>query len=222
VVVPVNATDLVARLRRLDTCAVSDALDTLGLGGATVGIRPLWPVRRVTVGVVRTVTAGPAATSGPAAHIAAGAIDAAEAGDVLVIANSARTDVSCWGGILTVAARRRGIAGVVIDGACRDIAESEALELPVYGRAVVPVSARGRIVQLATGEPVEFAGVTVHQGDLVVADRNGVAFVRPADAASVVDLAERIVEREKAMAEQVGSGSPVTAVMHDTKFPQRA
>ena len=90
-------------------------------------------------------------------------------------------DVSCWGGILTLAARRRGIGGVVIDGACRDIAESQELGFPVYGRAVVPVSARGRIVQLAMDEPVEFAGTTVHPGDAVLADRNGVVFVRAAD-----------------------------------------
>jgi regulator of RNase E activity RraA len=66
---------------------------------------------------------------------------------------------------------------VIIDGACRDIAESEEQGFPVFGRAVVPVSARGRIVQLAMDEPVEFAGVTVRPGCAVLADRNGVVFV---------------------------------------------
>lgn len=212
-------TDLLERLARLDTCAVSDALDSLGLPGATTGVRPLWPAKRTVVGVVRTVTAGQKTDGGPAAHIAAGAIDVADAGDVIVVANGGRLDVSCWGGILTRAARLRGIAGVVIDGACRDIGEGQQLDFPVFGRAVVPVSARGRIVQLASGEPIKFAGVRVEQGDLVVADSNGVVFV-PADrAAEIIAFAERVAAREELMVAAVLGGEPVSAVMHDTQFP---
>ena len=207
------------RLRRMDTCAVSDALDTLGLPGATTGVRPLWDVRRPVVGRARTVTAGPRESGRPAQHIAAAAIEAAGAGDVLVIANGGRVDVSCFGGILTLAATRQGIGGVVIDGACRDIAESEEHGFPVFGRAVVPVSARGRIVQLAMEEPVPFAGITVQPGDVVLADRNGVVFVPAQEAGRVVTLAERIAAREEGMAAAVRGGQPVTEVMHDSKFP---
>jgi regulator of RNase E activity RraA len=89
----------------------------------------------------------------------------------------------------------------------------------VFGRAVVPVSARGRIVQLAMDEPVEFAGVTVHPGDFVLADANGVVFVPAAELDRVVALAERIVAREQGMADAVRDGQPVTEVMHDSKFP---
>lgn len=211
--------DLLDRLRRLDSCAVSDALDTLGLTGATTGVGPLWPVRETVVGRARTVTAGPPESGRPAQHIAAAAIEAAGDGDVVVIANGARVDVSCWGGILTLAADRQGIGGVVIDGACRDIAESEDLGFPVFGRAVVPVSARGRIVQLAMEEPVPFAGTTVHPGDLVLADRNGVVFVPQQELTRVLDLAERIAAREEGMSGAVRSGQPVTEVMHDSRFP---
>jgi regulator of RNase E activity RraA len=207
------------RLRRLDTCAVSDALDTLGLPGATTGLRPLWSVPGPVAGRVRTVLAGPRESGRPAQHIAAAAIEAAEAGDVLLIANDGRVDVSCWGGILTLAAGARGLGGVVVDGAMRDIAECEEHAFPVFGRAVVPVSARGRIVQLAMGEPVRVAGTTVHEGDLVLADRNGVVFVPAADVDRVLGLAERIVAREDAMAAAVRDGQPVTEVMHDSRFP---
>jgi regulator of RNase E activity RraA len=210
--------DPLARLRLLDSCAVSDALDTLGLPGAITGVRPLWDVRTVVAGRARTVTAGRRRDDRPAQHIAAAAIEAAASGDVLVIANEGRLDVSCFGGILTLAARRRGIEGIVIDGACRDIAESEEAGFPVFGRAVVPVSARGRIVQLAMEEPVPFAGVTVRPGDFVIADRNGVVFVPAAEVEPVLHLAERIVAREAAMAEAVRAGDPVTGVMHDSRF----
>jgi regulator of RNase E activity RraA len=210
---------LVERLRAVDACAVSDALDTLGLPGAVTGLGPLWPVDRVVAGVARTVQAGPRQADRPSAHIATAAVEAAQPGDVLVIANGGRTDVSCWGGILTVAARLREIGGVVIDGACRDIAESHERDFPVFGRAVVPVSARGRIVQLDMAVPVDVAGVTVAPGDLVIADRSGVAFVPRDRAKDVLALAERIVAREAAMAEAVRAGRPVGEVMHDSKFP---
>lgn len=210
---------LLERLRALDSCAISDALDTLGLPGAVTGIGPLWPVDRVVAGVASTVQAGPRQADGPAAHIATAAVEAAAPGDVLVIANDGRTDVSCWGGILTVAARLREIGGVVIDGACRDINESHEQDFPVFGRAVVPVSARGRIVQLDMAVPVEIGGVTVRPGDLVLADRNGVVFVANDRASDVLRLAERIVAREAAMADAVRAGRPVGEVMHDSRFP---
>ncbi|WP_407933037.1 RraA family protein [Herbiconiux daphne] len=211
--------EAIRRLGRLDACAVSDALDTLELPGATTGIRALWAAPERVVGRARTVTAGRRQSDGPADHIAASAIDAAGVGDVLVIANGGRLDVSCFGGLLTLAASTRGLAGVVIDGACRDIAESEELEFPVFGRAVVPVSARGRVVQIAMGEPVFFADVTVTQGDYVIADSNGVVFVPASRIDDVLELAERIVEREAGMAEAVRAGQPVAEVMHDSRFP---
>src|ERR1700739_3764484 len=202
------------RLRALDTCAVSDALDTLNLAGATTGIRPLWAVTEPVAGRVLTVQAAPRQSGKPAQHIAAAAIEAAEPGDVLVIANDGRIDVSCWGGILTLAASSKGIGGVVIAAACRDITESAEQGFPVFGRAVVPVSARGRIVQLAMDEPVEFAGVTVRPGGAVLAAGTGVVCVPAAELDRVVALAERIVARENAMADAVRSGHPVTEVMH--------
>ena len=110
-------------------------------------------------------------------------------------------------------------AGVVIDGACRDIAESEDQAFPVFGRAVVPVSARGRIVQLAMDQPVSVADATVESGDLVLADRNGVVFVSAAQIEPVLAMAEKIVAREAAMADAVTDGQAVSEVMHDSRFP---
>jgi regulator of RNase E activity RraA len=215
-----NHAGIVSRLAALDACAVSDALDTLGLPGAVVGIRPLWPVERVVTGRVRTIQAGPKTESAGGQHIASPLIAAADDGDVVVIANGGREDVSCWGGILAAAAVRRGIAAVVIDGACRDIAESDELDLPIFGRSVVPVSARGRIVQTAMDVEVEVAGVAVTSGDYVVADRSGVVFVPGAAAARVLELAERIAAREDAMTEAVRNGESIADVMHDSHFPR--
>jgi regulator of RNase E activity RraA len=108
----------------------------------------------------------------------------------------------------------------VIDGACRDIAESDALDLPIFGRAVVPVSARGRIVQTAMDVAIEFAGVAVRSGDYVVADRSGVVFVPRGEAERAAGLAERIAAREAAMVEAVRNGESIVEVMHDSRFPK--
>lgn len=209
--------DLVERLARLDTCAVSDALDHLGLAGATIGLRPLWPCQRIA-GRVVTVKVGPAEGAGPAPHLATPAIEAARAGDVIVIDNGGRTDVSSWGDILSNACVAKGLAGVVIDGACRDIDGSRDAGFPVYGRAVVPVTARGRIVQRSFNEPIAVAGVAVRPGDLLIADGSGVVFVDQSRVEEVVATAERLSARESAMIAAVRGGRSVVEVMHDRSF----
>ncbi|WP_309128267.1 4-carboxy-4-hydroxy-2-oxoadipate aldolase/oxaloacetate decarboxylase [Microbacterium sp.] len=214
-----SPSEIVAALGMLDSCAVSDALDTLGLPGAVTVLRPMWPAGRTVAGRVRTVTAAPKAAAGPATHIATPLVAIAEPDDVVVIDNHGRIDVSCWGGLLAEAAVQRGIAGVIVDGACRDVQESEALALPVFARQAVPVSARGRIVQQAMDERIQVAGVSVASHDYVIADVNGVVFVAADQAERVIALAQRIADREARMAEAVRSGRDVSEVMHDSQFP---
>src|SRR5258706_8538500 len=133
--------DLVARLAKLDTCAASDALDRLGLRGATIGIRPVWHCPKIA-GRAVTVKIKPAGLEKSKVHLGTPAIEAAQAGDVLVVDNGGRPDVSAWGGLLSLASKLKGLSGVVIDGACRDVDESREVGFPVYARAVVPVTAR--------------------------------------------------------------------------------
>ncbi|MCX5563529.1 RraA family protein [Streptomyces sp. NBC_00038] len=206
------------QLRELDACAVSDALDSLGLPGAVIGIAPMWAAPGVTVGRVRTVKAVPVGTDGPTTHIASPLVAVAGAGDVVVVDNGGRTDVSCWGGLLAEAATVRGVTGVIVDGACRDVQECEQLGLPLFARAAVPVSARGRIVQQAMDVPVLIGGVTVEPGDWLVADRNGLAFIPRSRLDDVVAAGLRIVRRERLMGKAVRAGRSVVDVMHDSQF----
>jgi regulator of RNase E activity RraA len=207
------------RLRKLDSCAVSDALDTLGLPGAVTALAPMWPADRILAGRARTVKAGPKTAAGPATHIASPLVAVGEPGDVIVIDNDGRTDVSCWGGLLAEAAVRNGVVGVIVDGALRDVPDCANLGLPLFARAAVPVSARGRIVQEEMDIPVRVAGVRVCPGDVVIADRNGVVFVPAAQLPAVLDLAERIAAREQAMAKAVRAGRSIVDVIHDSQFP---
>lgn len=212
-------TTIPERLRALDSCAISDALDALGFAGAVVGLRGITLPDAAISGRVRTVQAAPRSADGPQAHIAAALVDEAEPGDVVVIANEGRIDVSCWGGLLGAAAVRRGITGVIVDGAFRDIQENAELGLPVFARAAVAVSARGRIVQQSMDDRITVEGVDVDSGDWVIADRSGMAFIRGLDVERVIAFAEKVVARERDMLQAVSEGRSVADVMHDSKFP---
>lgn len=85
------------------------------------------------------------------AHILTDAIAEAGAENVMVVANDGRVDVSCWGGIVSVGAMR-SIRGVVTDGACRDVDQARNLGFPVFARAQVPVTARGRRPEAVPGD----------------------------------------------------------------------
>jgi 4-hydroxy-4-methyl-2-oxoglutarate aldolase len=205
------------RLARLDTNTVSDALDFLGLPGATVGLRPLWACPRI-VGRASTIQLGPKRDAAPTVHLISPVIAQVETDDrVLVIAGGV-DGISCWGDILANAAQVKRVRGSVIDGMSRDIEGSESIGYPVFGRGVTMVSARNRVVQIDAGRPVTMAGTTVQQDDYVIADRCGTVFVSAARIEEVLDLAERIARRQDGMVAAVRAGRSVEDVMHDKEF----
>jgi regulator of RNase E activity RraA len=209
---------LLERLRALDTCAVSDALDYLHRSGATIGVCPMHPACGKIAGYARTVEVvdAPAAPAGK--HLATRTVAAAGRGDVVVIANQGRVSVSCWGDILTVAAQVNRIEGTVIDGACRDVDAVAEAGYPLWARAAVPVTARGRIAERGSNVPVLFGGVLVHGGDLVLADGSGVVFLPADGAGEIIAVAERLTVRQRAMAAAIRAGESVVEVMADAKF----
>jgi regulator of RNase E activity RraA len=202
-----------ARLARLDTCGVSDAMDRLGLTGAVQGLRPMWPCPRIAgqVITVRLRRAEPGDHS--PRHLGTAAIEAGGPGQVIVIEHHDREDAAGWGGILSLAARLKGIEGVIVDGTARDIDDSRDAQFPVYARAATPMTARGRIVEASMGEPIRVGDLHVASGDYVIADWSGAVFL-PADRAEeVVSTAEGLMAREAAMAEAVRAGKSVVDVM---------
>lgn len=202
----------VERLRQLDTCAVSDAQDKLGIKGTVIGILPLYETERIAGRVVtfKLKTKGNETTT---RHLGTSAVEASDPGDIIVCDHRGRTDVAGWGGILSTAAKTRGIAGVIIDGASRDVDEAKGLGLPLFARAAVPLTARGRIVEESTNEPIEIGGVSLAPGDYVIADNSGIVVVPQDRVAEVVPEAESIVAREQAMARDVMNGKSVVEVM---------
>lgn len=146
-------------------------------------------------------------------HLCTAAIGAAGPLDVIVIEQRTGIDAAGWGGILSLAAKVRGVAGVIVEGPVRDIDESERLGFSVFARSLTSHTARGRIVEVGWNVPIAVGDVTVSPGDYVLADGSAVVFVRADDLAGVLDAAEAIAAREAAMAHAVQAGKPVADVM---------
>jgi regulator of RNase E activity RraA len=203
----------VRRLRRLDCCAVSDALDQLNGGGVVSGLLHRSGAARIA-GRAVTVRLGIGdPPPGPKRHLGCTAIENSGANDVLVIEQRSGIDCGSWGGLLSLAAKRRGIAGVIADGPVRDVDEALALDFSIFSRALTARTARGRIVELGTGVPVTIGEARVRSGDFVIADRSGVAFISAETISRVLEAAERIAARESLMSQAILAGSPVSEVM---------
>ncbi|HTN72949.1 MAG TPA: RraA family protein [Methylomirabilota bacterium] len=207
-----NREPIIERLAKLDTCAVSDGMDRLGLKGATYGVRPMWPCPKI-VGRAVTMKIKPVGLEKPKQHLGTGPIVAANPGDVIVVDNGGRPDSSCWGGLLSLAAKTKGISGIVIDGACRDIDESREVGFPVYARAVIPMTARNRVMQESFNQEIQFAGAQVHPGDLIIADGSGVVVIPRSREEEVVKEAEAVAATEARMAEGIRQGLSVLEVL---------
>lgn len=202
---------VVDRLTKLDTCAVSDAIDSLGINGVALGMRQLTVPKKI-VGKVVTVKLVPFTNQVSKRHLGTAAIEAASTGDVIVIQHGL-DNVAGWGGNLAIAASEKGISGVIVDGAARDIDEMRSIDFPVYARAAVPLTARGRIVEESFNEKIVVAGVEVNPGDYVIADGSGIVFIPNEQVEEVLSIAERIVAKEAMMAKAIREGMPVSSVM---------
>lgn len=209
---PPPTAEFAARLGRLDSCAVSDALDARGLAAVADGISPITGPARVS-GRVVTVLLGPPAGATSHRHLCTAAVRAANPGDVIVVAHQGRLDCAGWGGNLSRAAVYSGVAAVVVDGAVRDVDESREVGFAVFATGATPRTARGRTVEYSWNEPVTIGGINVNPGDWVVADSTGVVFLPAGQAEDIVATAERIAAKEAMMAAAIAAGTPIDEVM---------
>ncbi len=203
---------LASRLGKLDSGAISDAMDSLGKKGVALGIGPV-SVNKKVFGQIVTVKLGKDGPRSSRRHLGTAAIDSAKPGDVIVVANEGRLNVAAWGGILSAAAQAKGVAGVIVDGACRDLDDAFDLGFPIFARGCVPITARRRVEEVSFGTAVSIAELDVSPGDYVIADRSGVVFVPSGDAQQVITLAEEIAAREVEMSQRVRAGESVAKVM---------
>ena len=204
--------------------AVSDAADVVGLGAVCMdsGIRPVSTNKRV-VGFARTAKIARAAANHPydEEQVVTFMTLASRANqyDVMVIDMAGATDCSGWGQIVTRIAVNQGAVGTIVDGTVRDMADVDTLDFPVFARGRHPGTLRGRLNVEWIGESVKCGGVTVHHGDLIIGDGDGVVVI-PQDRMEEVAVAtEEIVAADLWWEERLKEGKDPHELQKEKPIP---
>ena len=206
----------VERAAKLDTTSISDALDRLGIAGQCLNIKPLDHRFRLT-GRAFTILYGPAGT--PPGTVG-DYIDDVPAGSVVVLDNGGRENATVWGDILTWVSHKRGIAGTVIDGACRDTHLSRELAYPIYSRSYSMRTGKDRVQVEAMNGPVNIGDARVEPGDLLRGDADGVLVIPRAHEDAVLAAAEEIDAVEQQIRAAVNEGRSLTEARKQLGYHQ--
>jgi len=206
----------VQRAAKLDTTALSDALDRLGISGQCLGIKPL-DYRFRLAGRAFTILYGPASV--PPGTVG-DFIDDVPKGSVIVIDNGGRENATVWGDILTMVAHRRGIAGTVIDGACRDTHLSRELGYPIFSRSYSMRTGKDRVQVEAMNGPVNIGDARIIAGDILRGDADGVIAIPQAHENEVLNVAEEIDGVEEKIRQAVLDGMTLADARRQHKYHQ--
>jgi 4-hydroxy-4-methyl-2-oxoglutarate aldolase len=210
---PLQTTEAVHRLRKLDCCTVSDAFDRMGLTGVVTGVPRASGVGTLA-GRVTTIKLGLGdPPPGPSRHLGTTAIEISGPDNVIVIEQRTGRDAGSWGGILTLGAVLRGVAGVLADGPVRDIDEARVHGFSIFTRSFTARTARGRVTEIGTNVSIIFEGVPVNPGDYVIADSSGIAFIPAEKIDTLLDVAEDIGAKETSMIRALRGGLSSSQVM---------
>ena len=190
----------------LATPTIANALDDVGFEGVLEGLTQMVPGTRC-VGravTVREVT-GRRGDFASEDFKVDRAIEAAGAGDILVIDNGGHC-VSTFGGLATLAAKLKGLGGLLVDGGVRDREEMVEHAFPVFARHMTPLTGRTRLAVTAINEPVSCGGVRIRAGDVIVADGSGVVCIPAEHAGKVAELARRYAQDDELCAAELSKG----------------
>lgn len=148
------------------------------------------------------------------------AIDVARPGDVIVINNDRAKYISPWGELATLSAMNKGISGIVIDGAARDIDDIRRYHLPVFATALVPNAGEpkgfGEI-----GAEIMCCGQTVRNGDWIIGDESGVVVVPKERAYEIARRALEVRKNENRIREEIRRGDTLSGVMDLLRWEKR-
>ncbi|WP_322061648.1 RraA family protein [Paraburkholderia sp. J63] len=206
----------VERAGKLDTATLSDALDKLGINGQCYRIKARSTDFRLA-GRAWTLKYGPAAN--PPGTVG-DYIDDVPPGAVVVLDNGGREDATVWGDILTEIAHRRGLAGTVINGICRDVALCLKLGYPVFSRDHWMRTGKDRVQVEATQVPVNIGEARVQPGDILRGDADGVIVIPREHEDAVLDAAEAIHHAEEAIRAACRGGMRLDEARKQFKYHQ--
>jgi regulator of RNase E activity RraA len=205
--------DVVAKFTQLATPTIANALDDVAFEGVLAGLAQMVPGTRC-IGravTVREITGRRGDFTSEDFRVGR-VIEAAQPGDVIVIDNGGHR-VSTFGGLATLAAKLKGIAGLVADGGVRDLEEMIEHKYPVFARHMTPLTGRSRLAITSINEPVSCGGVRVRPGDVIVGDGSGVVCIPAEHAAEVAELALGYASDDEKAAAELRKGLTFSAAM---------
>ncbi|MES2627297.1 MAG: RraA family protein [Pseudomonadota bacterium] len=205
----------VERVAKLDTATLSDALDKLRISGQCLGIKPRDQNFRLA-GRAYTILYGPLDAEKPGT--VGDFIDKLGPGDVAVIDNGGREDATVWGDILTFLANKKGLAGTVIDGACRDVHLCLSLGYPIYSRSYSMRTGKDRVQVDAEQVPVNIGDARVQPGDLMRGDADGVVCIPKSREEEVLAVAEQIDAAETKIRAMLEEGKTIGEARAQMKY----
>ena len=137
------------------------------------------------------------------------AVDLLQPGDVLVIDHGGRDSLACWGELTSLAAKQRGCVGVIVDGAVANVAEIREHGLPTFARGVAALGGRRLSEGGGVNVPIQCGGISVHPGDLVLADDDGVVVIPPPRLDDVLSLVGPMSQRAPLARAWIEHGGPL-------------
>lgn len=206
--------DLIMRASVLGTSTLANALDLAGRHNNVIAhIKAVAPGFRFT-GPAVTVreTAGEHGAFTSEDFRVGAMIDAAQAGDVIVV-DAGGAECSTWGGMASLAAKLKGVAGLMVDGAVRDLEEMIEFDFPVFARHMIPTTGRLRLKIEEINVPIVIDGVDVAPGDIISADGTGAVCLPRARAEEITEVAERLATDDAAAVEDLRAGLTFTEAM---------
>jgi 4-hydroxy-4-methyl-2-oxoglutarate aldolase len=200
--------EMAERYKKLYTPAIADILDERGLYHQILPpqIQALAPGMRVA-GPAQTVKGTPTTVhKDEYLAVAIRGLADMEAGTIVVYDTSNDPGTAHWGELVSTATRLRGCAGAVIDGGVRDVERIIEMSFPVFARYRTPADIRGRWRYVEVGIPIRIGEVLIQPGDFVVGDPNGVVVVPKDLALEVLLEAEKVLEVEDKIREELRAG----------------
>lgn len=194
----------------ITTCLAK--LDTASLADANKKLRVLDPqIRPVRTGLIMVGRAHTVRCKDDFLTVIKGLNDSV-AGEVLVI-DTGGSRAAVAGELFSVEASRRGLTGIVIDGACRDTSKLRTLPIPVYSRSVIPLSGTASSI-FETQVPITCGGVTVNPGDMIFGDDDGVVVASVEELIEVIHMAETIQAKEALILRRMEAGESLLDMLN--------